>query len=98
MDKKRAEQLARIGCIVCRGYGRYGVPAEVHHLTGIKYRATGKKADDAHTIPLCPHHHRLGPFGEAVHNGVKTFEAIHGTQEHLLAVTDGLIEHYGRMS
>ncbi|MGX0961497.1 hypothetical protein AB7M63_001946 [Bradyrhizobium japonicum] len=43
------------------------------------------------TIPLCPYHHCLGPFGHAVHNGTKTFEARYGTQKEMLEVVLSLI-------
>lgn len=94
MDKKRAESLARIGCIVCRNYGRWNVPAEIHHLLGIKYRATGKKACDSATIPLCANHHRNGGHGTAIHAGVKTWEAMYGTQEEMLEQVNAIIEEH----
>jgi hypothetical protein len=44
------------------------------------------------TIPLCPYHHQTGPFGEAVHNGKRTFEANFGTEQELLAQVQSLLE------
>lgn len=70
-------KVAELGCIICFR------PAEIHHLIGLQYGSCkGKKSSDV--IPLCPHHHRHGDFGEAVHNGTKTFEERYGTQAELL--------------
>jgi len=55
--KRRFNLLARHGCAPCRYLLGVNSPAVIHHLTGIEFRATGKKADDIHTIPLCPRHH-----------------------------------------
>jgi hypothetical protein len=51
----------------------------------------GRKASNYETIPLCPYHHRLGPFGEAVHNGTRTFEAKYGAQREMLEAVLSLI-------
>ena len=90
-DRFRA--LSRIGCIVCLIY--YGARSEphIHHLTGLKYRATGKKADDTHTIPLCPCHHQHGNIHHpSVHGQPAEFESRFGTQEELLSATNKMIE------
>lgn len=89
--KKRFEALTRIGCIACHNQGAWS-PAIIHHLTGLKYRATGKKADDSATIPLCQIHHDGHGHGISLHNGVLAWETIHGTQEKLLEQVNGLIE------
>ena len=74
-ERERYSAIVEIGCIICRR------PAEVHHLTGA---GMGRKAPYQKTIPLCPDHHRNGGPKIAIHSGVKTWEAIFGTQEKLL--------------
>jgi hypothetical protein len=82
---RRFDFLSR-SCIVCRLYHGVVTPASVHHLTGIKYRALGKKADDEHTIGLCHCHHQ-GEFG--IHRiGMRAWETMFWTQVYLLEVTD----------
>jgi hypothetical protein len=85
-------KVAALGCI-CPLPNRFGLqrceaPAEIHHILN---GTMGRKASNYEVIPLCPHHHRQGPFGEAVHNGTKTFEAKYGTQGELLEVVRSLI-------
>lgn len=90
--KRRFDAICRLGCIVCRLKHEVHTPPAIHHLLGIKYRATGKKANDRHTIGLCGPHHQTGGYGIAVHAGVKEWERRYGTQEFLLELTDRLIE------
>jgi hypothetical protein len=74
-------KVVELGCIVCR------MPAEIHHLrTGA---GMGMKSKDV--IPLCPHHHRTGNHGEAIHAGQKAFEANFGTELELLEKLKGLL-------
>lgn len=82
-DKERFELLAQIGCIIC------GKPCEIHHKTGA---GMGLRADHQQTMGLCPYHHRTGNFGEAVHNGTKTFEKNFGTQDELIQKCNKAIE------
>lgn len=84
--KARFDAIARMGCIVCRLY--YGVysPACLHHLTGIKYRSTGKKASDAHVIPLCHRHHQGQDGIHAI--GMRAWEKRFGTQQELLSMVN----------
>ena len=78
-------KVAALGCCVCRKNGLGASPACVHHLTGIKYRAMGKKAADEHVIPLCHYHHQ-GYAG--IHKcGMRAWEAVFGTQESYLEWT-----------
>lgn len=91
-SKDRFLKLIDIGCIVCYlHFGIYTVPA-IHHLTGIKYRATGKKATDEHTIGLCTLHHQYGTSDNpGVHSHPKAFIERFGTQEYLLEETNRLL-------
>ncbi len=92
-SKERFRKLVDLGCIVCHmHFGIYTFPA-IHHLTGIKYRATGKKATDEHTIGLCPLHHQYGTTDKpAIHTQPKAFIERYGTQEYLLEETNNLLE------
>ena len=70
-------RVRELGCLIC------GAPASIHH---INCHGMGMKASDFETIPLCPYHHQDGPFGEAIHNGKRTWEARYGTERHLLTL------------
>ena len=88
----RADDLVKLGCIVCRVYYHTYSPPCIHHLLGIKYRAMGKKAADKDSIPLCPHHHQYGTKEHpAVHSHPELFEERFGTQEELLEMTNKLL-------
>jgi len=90
--KERFEALSRIGCIVCRLYLGCNTEGHIHHLTGLKFRALGKKASDDHTINLCPTHH-LGTSKQfpSVHKNPKLFLEEYGSQESLLEETNKLL-------
>lgn len=91
--QERFDALTRIGCICCRVFHGVHTAPQIHHLTGLKYRAMGKKADDAHTIPLCVWHHTGGhPSIDSVHHHTAAFKRMYGTQEELLDMTNKMIE------
>ena len=88
--RERFDALSELGCAIC------GMPPQIHHLIGTKWRGMGQKSDDRNTIPLCLHHHT---GAEGVHTiGKKTWEAKYGTQEELLEQTEAklctLLENY----
>jgi hypothetical protein len=88
----RFRLLTDLGCIVCHKF--YGVFSQclIHHLTGRKYRSTGKKASYEDTIGLCPAHHQYGTLEHpAIHTHPAEFERKYGTQEELLRITEELI-------
>jgi hypothetical protein len=82
-EKGHMGRVAELACCIanqhCRGH------VEVHHLTGGK--SQNQKNSDFETIPLCLAHHKEGGHGVALHAGVETWEAIHGTQDFHLQVT-----------
>ncbi|WP_458180961.1 Ref family recombination enhancement nuclease [Bradyrhizobium sp. 14AA] len=87
-ERAHLSKVASLGCI-CPLPDRFGLvrceaPAEIHHVLN---GTMGRKASNFETIPLCPYHHRLGPFGHAVHDGTKSFEARYGKQAELLNST-----------
>ena len=85
----RFEALAQMGCIVCRLFHGVRSEANIHHLTGLKYRGIGMKAKDEFTIPLCPTHHQYGSKEyPSVHGYPKLFREKYGTQEELLAIVN----------
>lgn len=90
---QRFDAISQIGCIVCKLY--YGVYSEpqIHHLTGLKYRSLGKKANDDSTIGLCARHHMYGTENDpAVHSHPKSFEDRFGSQEELLVKQNNWID------
>lgn len=89
-EKRHRSAVAALGCIVCRNvHGRDDSPAELHHI-----RATagmGQRSSEFEVIPLCPWHHRLGGYGNAVHAGRIMWEANFGTERELLALVLALL-------
>jgi len=91
-ERDHLSRVASLGCICPLpdrlGMTRCEAPAEIHHLLN---GTIGRKASNFEVIPLCPYHHRTGPFGHAVHNGTKTFEARYGSQREMLEAVKTLI-------
>lgn len=82
--RARFDALSELGCAIC------GMPPQIHHLIGTKWRGMGQKASDRHTIPLCMNHHT---GAEGIHTlGMRAWEEKFEDQEHLLEVTDLKIE------
>ena len=78
----KLNRIAALGCIICHK------PAELHHLRdGAGMGQRGKEV-----IPLCPYHHRQGPFGEAIHNGYKTFAKKYGDERYLLDKVNKILQ------
>jgi hypothetical protein len=93
----RFDALTRMGCIVCRNETFGIIPPEIHHLRGHPWSGASQKASDAHTIPLCPLHHREGDGTHGFigyHQSPAEFEARYGSQGQLLEQVNGLL---GRM-
>lgn len=89
----RFERLFEIGCIVCLNQGRGWVPPEIHHLKGNPWSAMGKRASDAHTIPLCPGHHRYGGHGEVgFHQSPAEWRERYGSQADLFVQVEEIID------
>lgn len=86
-QKRKDNIVAELGCIVCLlELGEYS-PALVHHLlegTGLSQR------DHDRRIPLCFNHHSADG-DDGIHGGQKSWEAVHGTEEELLEIVEGLI-------
>lgn len=91
--KERFDAISKIGCLICRVHHGVHTQPQIHHLLGIKYRAMGRKANDAHTIGLCVWHHTGGDNAIlSVHRNPKLFRQYYGSQEELLEMQDKLIE------
>lgn len=84
-ERKLYDEIARLGCSLCRHQGNEGTPAELHHI-----RRTGKRSL-APVIPLCPYHHRGS--NTSIHGmGRKRFEREYLiTEEELLVQTENLL-------
>ena len=81
-EREMIQRTVDLGCIIC------GDQAEYHHCrsgAGMGQRNHGQG------LPLCPSHHRHGPFGEAIHNGAKTFAARYGTESELVEYVEKLL-------
>jgi len=77
-NKAYLRRVGELGCVICHG------EAVAHHKTGA---GMGIKASDYDTFPLCLIHHTGGGKGVAIHEGVKTWEAKHGTQDYWIKWT-----------
>lgn len=85
---ERLDDLADLGCILCRRLGAPGTPAEIHHLRASQ--GLSQRAGDDQAIPLCPEHHR-GATG--LHGlGTRGFEAYWGvSEEELLGLVNEML-------
>lgn len=88
-DKKRLEMVAQYPCLVCQTFGlKQTTRVNVHHLAGI---GAGMKASDLLTYPTCETHHQSGKVGEAVHKGIKEFEANFKSQIEFIGMVNEMI-------
>ena len=82
-EKRYLSRVTELGCIVCERLGFFGTPAEIHHVRFSQ--GTAQRANHYDVIPLCPHHHRNGGYGEAFHAGPKIWQEKFGFEKELLA-------------
>ena len=82
----KLDEVARLGCVLCKKLGYNDTPAEIHHI-----RRFGGLRKNTEVIPLCPEHHR-GNTG--VHGlGHKGFAKQYGMDEaDLLSYTKELLQ------
>lgn len=83
-ERNYLDDVAQLGCIVCRNLELGETPAEIHHIRSGQGR---KRASNFEVIPLCPHHHRNGGYGEAFHAGPQIWQKRFGPEEVLLKQT-----------
>ena len=83
-ERDHLNNVASLGCVVCRNLNLGETPAEIHHIGN---GTMSKRASNYETIPLCHFHHRTGNNGEAVHAGRESFESNFGTEQELLRQT-----------
>jgi len=89
-EKEHLSKVVELGCIACRVIGYADTPAEIHHCrTG---QGLSQRADHFHVLPLCPHHHRTGPYGEALHAGRQKWEHKFGTEIDLLEIVNQMVD------
>ncbi len=82
-EKAHMAAVVALGCIACRNfYGRYA-PATIHHVRHDGQGGNGKR-DHMKTIGLCPTHHQFHGQGVSIHDGLESFEAVHGLEQDLL--------------
>lgn len=90
--KERFNRLTELGCIICKRFYFVKSPCAIHHLVGLKYRCSGKKAAWENTIGLCGRHHQYGTKEHpAIHSHPEEFERRFGTQGDLLKLTNELL-------
>ena len=94
MKKERWFQaLQDLGCIVCLNEGVKS-PPDIHHI-----HRNSRRVDDFHSIPLCPHHHRLGVNNEGYvsrHPWKKEFERRYGSEWDLFEQVKRLVDENNR--
>jgi Recombination enhancement, RecA-dependent nuclease len=85
-EKRWMSKVAELGCIVCWNKFSFFSPAGIHHIEG-------KTKEGAHfkVLPLCPHHHQIGSYGVALHQGRVEWEKRYGTQAELLEQVGGIL-------
>lgn len=88
-EKLHCARVVALGCIVCLNQGNPDTPAELHHIRA--GQGMSQRSGWYEVIPLCPFHHRQGMLGHAVHAGIVTWEANHGTERELLAQVCSLV-------
>ena len=89
---ERFSRIADLGCIVCKKFYFVQSPCAVHHLVGLDFRCSGKKAVWENTIGLCGRHHQYGTKEHpAIHSHPEEFERRFGTQGDLLKLTNELL-------
>lgn len=74
--KAHMARVAQLPCVICGAR-----PAEVHHVICGRY--SQRKASDFEVIPLCVHHHRIGPL--AIHNNKSAWRDRYGADHDYLA-------------
>lgn len=82
-----------LGCIVCLNEGVKS-PPDIHHI-----HRNSRRVDDFHSIPLCPHHHRLGVNNKdyvSRHPWKKEFERRYGSEWDLFEQVKGLVDENNR--
>lgn len=90
-EQKHKSRVVRIGCIACINQGINGSPATIHHVRHDGNGGNGPR-DDFKTIPLCPPHHQFHGQGISIHDGLESWEAIHGTEQKLLTQVDDILK------
>ncbi len=78
-EKRYLSKVQELGCVVCDKLGFMDSPAEIHHVRFLA--GTAQRASHFDVIPLCPHHHRTGGYGEAFHAGQKIWQEKFGTEK-----------------
>lgn len=80
-ERRHYDAVVADGCVICE------MPAEVHHYKGLGGKfdgiiidgsCMGKKAPYWESFALCPWHHRQGGIGEAIEDGVLSWEGQPG--------------------
>jgi hypothetical protein len=86
--KTHMNNVANLGCIVCRNNGILDSPAELHHIRA--GAGAGKKSSDFEVIPLCFNHHSAQGI-DGFHKHPRTWQKKHGTEVELLEQVEKLL-------
>ena len=80
-DKQWLDDVASLGCVVCRNLGFGSSPSEIHHVRSGSGMA--QRAPHSHVLPLCSRHHRAC-YPTGFHAAPKSWQAEHGSEDTLL--------------
>ncbi len=88
-EKRYLSRVQSLGCVACRKLGYWDTPAEIHHVRW--GQGAAQRASHFKVLPLCPHHHRAGGYGEAFHAGQQAWEKRFGREAALLEYINMLL-------
>ena len=91
-DKQYLNDVASLGCVVCRIAGYGPTPAEIHHPR--EGQGMSQRAEHKSGIPLCPAHHRgtQHPQIPSIHLDKARFIRQFGTESALVEQTKRDVE------
>lgn len=82
-ERDHINAVVELGCAAClMNRGIYS-PAQCHHVRHDGAGGNGKR-DHFKVIGLCPTHHQFHGAGVSIHDGLESWELIHGSEQELL--------------
>lgn len=89
-ERRHMARVRRIGCIAClnKGIKTDERDTAIHH---VRHNCGIQKRDHMKVIGLCFAHHQFHGQGVSIHDGLESWEAIHGTEADLLMQVEGML-------